>query len=73
MAKKTGGPAFPCDNIVERNELGHLVGHEISSGGMTIRDYFAAHAPTPTHDMELAEHCAYRYRYADAMLAAREE
>ena len=37
-----------------------------------LRDYFAAHAPSPQQPMELAEHCAYRYRYADAMLAARE-
>lgn len=37
-----------------------------------LRDYFAAHAPSPQQPMELAEHCAYRYRYADAMIAARE-
>jgi hypothetical protein len=40
--------------------------------GMTLRDYFAAHAPTPHNAMPLDEHAAYRYRYADAMLKARE-
>ena len=38
---------------------------------MTLRDYFATHAPLPAAPMVLDDHCAYRYRYADAMLAAR--
>ncbi len=41
---KTGGFAFPCDSIVERDELGRLHGAERSSAGMTLRDYFAAKA-----------------------------
>lgn len=44
MSNKTGGRAFPCDSIVERDEVGHLHGFEVSSGGMTLRDYFAAKA-----------------------------
>jgi hypothetical protein len=44
MDTKTGGPAFPCENIVERNEKGHLHGEMISSAGLTVRDYFAAAA-----------------------------
>ena len=49
---------------------------QINSGGslpagMTLRDYFAAHAPNPAENQTLLDHCAYRYRYADAMLAAR--
>jgi hypothetical protein len=35
MSNKTGGRAFPCDSIVERDEVGHLHGFEVSSGGMT--------------------------------------
>ena len=49
---------------------------QISGGGslpagMTLRDYFAAQAPNPAENQTLLDHCAYRYRYADAMLAAR--
>lgn len=65
---KDGGPAFPV----------HPVAHERSDmecaalSGMTLRDYFAAHAPITRDLMSLKDHCAYRYRYADAMLRARE-
>lgn len=82
-----GGPAFPC---VERmTHDGEFVG-----SGMTLRDYFAAHAPGMPSDLgalalEAAdvdnpdkthgEKCdvllpivaEWRYRYADAMIAAR--
>lgn len=70
-AHKDGGPAFPVDNIVERDAEGRLHGKDISSAGMSLRDYFAAHAPLPPETMTLQEHCAYRYRYADAMIATR--
>ena len=40
-----GGPAFPCDNIIGRDIFGQMQGSEISSAGMTMRDYFMAHAP----------------------------
>lgn len=55
-----GWPAFPLSN--KQNWCNE---------GMTLRDYFAAHAPTPANPMQLDDHCAYRYRYADAMLRAR--
>lgn len=42
--KANGGPAFPVDCIVERDEKGHLHGFEISSAGMTLRDYLSAKA-----------------------------
>ena len=38
-----GGPAFPCDTIVTRVS-GKLQGHEISSAGLSMRDYFAGKA-----------------------------
>lgn len=85
MSNKTGGRAFPCDSIVERDEVGHLHGFEVSSGGMTLRDYFAAKAmasivrrwdghsfgggPESPQYKELAEDAYY---IADAMLRARE-
>lgn len=61
MNKETGGPAFPCDNIVERNDSGQLQGHEISSAGMTLRDYFAAHS------IDAAFHKAINNFKADGM------
>lgn len=77
MSNKTGGRAFPCDSIVERDEVGHLHGFEVSSGGMTLRDYFAAKA---MHGI-ISSECNYgafsdlasdAYSIADAMLRARE-
>ncbi len=73
-------PAFPCDGIVERDGKGHFYGAEISSSGMTLRDYFAAKAmqgmieseysmPKPADLSFFAESA---YQMADAMLMARE-
>ncbi|EME5914959.1 hypothetical protein ACJ5XR_000941 [Enterobacter hormaechei] len=87
MSNKTGGRAFPCDSIVERDEVGHLHGFEVSSGGMTLRDYFAAKAMqsivSSPKEMEslidtLGAKTAYAkvsetaYVIADEMLRARE-
>ena len=41
---KTGGPAFPVREILERDEKGVPHSYEISSAGMTLRDYIAAKA-----------------------------
>jgi len=79
---ETGGPAFPVDNIIARDESGHLVGTEISSGGMTIRDYFAAKAMQAAYfhfssEAEITTHWTIKgvaeaaYSMADAMLEAR--
>lgn len=43
--KNDGGPAFPCDELIARDETGALHGAPISSHGMSLRDYLAAHAP----------------------------
>lgn len=41
-------------------------------GGMSLRDYFAAHAPLTQLDGETwEEHAEDRYEYADAMLGQR--
>lgn len=44
--------------------------------GMTLRDYFAAHAPTSALGgnsgyINIEDEVEYRYKYADAMLAER--
>jgi hypothetical protein len=73
--KETGGPAFPLPlgtmNCAEPNE----------SGGMTLRDYFAAKALPAllelchydSHEgITYSEHCAKNaYEVADSMLKAR--
>lgn len=73
-----GGRAFPCDSIVERDDNGHMHGKEVSSAGMTLRDYFAAKAMQGI----ISSDCNYgafgdlasdAYSIADAMLKAREE
>jgi hypothetical protein len=56
--------------------------HEKAQGGrsseyLTVRDYFAAHAPEPPvdwhgGDRKVADLIEWRWRYADAMLRARE-
>jgi hypothetical protein len=61
--KNTGGPAFP---------QAFAMAPKLDQG-MTLRDYFAAHATIPPNGMQMEDHCAYRYRYADAMLSAREK
>ena len=70
--KNDGGPAFPTGN--ERQTGSNSYHYE----GMTLRDYFAAHAMNGTlapgekfhHKKSFAEWC---YQMADAMIAARGE
>ncbi len=74
MSKETGGPAFPDHG-----------GKYDCTGGMTLRDYFAAKAlpdliagysrnqgSGPYLDASPDEIAYWAYRYADAMLKARE-
>ena len=54
-------PAFPSEYLLPRNQ------------GMTLRDYFAAKAMQKimgTADMDFC--CEIAYRWADAMMKARE-
>lgn len=85
MGKFTGGPAFPCEDIVRRDANGGLHGPSISSDGMTIADYFAAKAiagligviyvkgATAKDDGPITEAtiAEQAYHFADAMLAER--
>ena len=71
--QNTGGRAFPVDCVVERDEEGRMHGFEVSSGGMTLRDYFAAKAMSSLCNSLTPEAAAKdSYEYADAMLRARE-
>lgn len=62
-----GGTAFPV--VFERSK---------SEYGMSLRDYFAAHAPEHPDggwrggDCTAEEIAAWRWRYADAMIKERE-
>jgi len=61
----TGGPAFPLHPVC-------MKGQE----GMTLRDYFAAHAPEPYKNWRDGERnfsdiIEWRWHYADAMLKKR--
>jgi len=94
MSLKHGGNAFPVSGQGEAHRIGteaiqgitdpverdriYIAATARAAQGMTLRDYFAAHAlqglcadPTTagTKGIELAEEC---YQLADAMLAARE-
>ena len=83
MSKDNGGPAFPVNEVLCHN--GDIVTY--AEPGMTMRDYFATHAPFTMSDAIAAiEHTGsarftgaevmemladMRGAYADAMLAER--
>lgn len=81
MSKNTGGPAFPGIEAVVTgidSEGIERVDTE-ASGGMTLRDYFAAHCPISFEEAEdynildedsLTFWCKIRYDYADKMILA---
>lgn len=74
MTKETGGSAFPLSTVRYEDGL-----------GMTLRDYFAAHAPEcpdtwlSRYPMERGWRgearaiSDWRFEYADEMLKAREQ
>lgn len=76
---ENGGPAFPVDDIIQRDERGALFGAPVSSHGMSLRDWFAGQAmqgfcadPT-SHNLfeDMTEVANSAYEMADAMIAAR--
>jgi len=89
MTKDTGGPAFPMPGgITKKYNPHHREWEEVGfSGhsGMSIRDYFAIHAPTNEIGKYLSiqmpsgtnitfkdtDYEQARYKYADAMLKER--
>lgn len=67
--KDNGGSAFPIiDGLSSDRDNGYTT---YGDGGMSLRDYFAAHAPIPNQFLSLEAHCTYRYAYADAMIKER--
>ena len=76
MSKETGGPAFPQNTKIVAAAGQEL--HQGFIGGISVRDYFAAHAlqgllagytkGVPPADLTADA----AYSYADAMLKARE-
>lgn len=72
MSKNTGGPAFPV--IPPLSGGVSAPGYPFPGEGMTLRDYFAVHAPIPLNDhRDWQQEAEIRYMYADAMLAEREK
>lgn len=86
-----GGPAFPEHHYFDpdRGAYGtHITSSDAGCGGMSLRDWFAAHAPSDelydfqkmerTESNGVTKSCAkftpqqLRYFWADAMIAARE-
>lgn len=64
--KPDGGPAFP-------RVTPPLPADARFHPGMTLRDYFAAHAPCPPEHFGFPAMADWAYEYADAMLAKREK
>lgn len=82
MSERDGGPAFPCHEGIDRydDERGRYVTHFLPTGGMALRDYFAAKALAGGIHEFFASGDAWQnyddfvkscYRIADAMLAER--
>ncbi len=75
--KDHGGPAFPCVGYEAPEYGAHIM---TVTGGMTLRDYFAAKAmqagiagcSTRGESMLYKDMAAFAYGMADAMLKARE-
>ena len=81
MNKNDGGPAFPADYLVMKNKDPDLCFRR--EGGMTLRDYFAAHALAHIDAVAVAKISEPKseipinlarmaYGIADAMIAERE-
>jgi hypothetical protein len=78
MRKENGGPAFPTNANLDVNGEKYLLDE-----GMTLRDYFAAHAlpetmtyvtDNPDDDLSFPDDVAERvYLVADAMLKERKK
>lgn len=71
MSIPDGGPAFPSTDYCDEKPIG-------SSGGMSLRDYFAAHAiigcgrwPGVGVGQDFTHAAAFAYSIADAMLKER--
>lgn len=71
MSADNGGPAFP-------HEYKFGDGTAARADGMTLRDYFAAHAPEPPNswrggERSISDITQWRWWYADSMLKERDK
>lgn len=75
-AKNDGGTAFPAETNEHSGAFG-VPSRIVSSGGMSLRDYFAARAMQPLiagGQFGSIEYLAEKaYIYADAMISEREK
>ena len=71
IAREFGGPAFP--EVAYKAPVGGGAHMMTISGGMTLRDYFAAKAlvQCPCNAFSFKEVATWAYQIADAMLDAR--
>lgn len=77
--KNQGGSAFPVPAISQNSGTGETTVHQ-SDGGMTLRDWFATHAPAVPDDFEWEDGetdlyqrlVRWNWHYADMMIKARE-
>lgn len=60
-------PAFPLNEMMQSDPSNIAAQHF----GMTLRDYFAAHAPIPSVHTNMEAQVAYRWRYAAEMIRQR--
>ena len=79
MSDNDGGSAFPQIETSYDGDSHEYTGHVYSSGGMTLRDYFAARVMQGIYAAgegngwdQNKERAERAYRQADAMLKARE-
>lgn len=75
--RNDGGPAFPhVADLVRDHGDGNMTTKQITAGGMSLRDYFAAKAMqglvTTLTNSTTTTIVAESYEFADAMLAERE-
>ena len=76
MSVNDGGPAFAQPLVCDAEGNVYCSGERNANhSGMTLRDYFAAHATAEDIEehLRLFTREVAKYRYADAMLAAREK
>lgn len=84
LSDKTGGPAFPQFDVIAGDRDGHgdvIDAYTTATGGLTLRDYFAAAALTgllayPESHLNCgtaSQAAKSAFEIADAMIAAREE
>jgi hypothetical protein len=76
-----GGPAFPVKGYAA-DASGAFCGEVVNAEGLSLRDYFAAHAPevpggfmrnvvSESFEDDIAWRVRWAFTYADAMLKAR--